>query len=438
MKYALIHATTYDFLDYKEDQYIIMEGSILEMGNMADFSEKDVHIIDCKNHLVLPSLVVGHSHIYSTFARGLSVPFQPHSFLELLEQLWWKVDRNLDHEMNYYSAIVSAVDYMKNGVTTVIDHHASGEIRGSLSALQSAFTQKAKLRAMYCFETSDRFDVDACIFENLDFKKLHDSSMSKGLFGLHASLTLSEETLIKIKKEIGNTPIHIHVAESEMDQEQCQLRYKERVIERLDRHGLLQKNSILSHCIFVNDHELDIIKERGCVIAFNISSNMNNGVGLPNYKRIKEKGIPIIIGNDGISSSITTEYLALYYAMHLQENSPTGFSLQDLQTIINDTYQYVNEMMDVKIGKIRVGYDSDILVLPYVAPTPLHKDNVLGHLFFGCFNSFKPNHVFCNGAHIVDDYSVNSELELEYEKARQVAKKCWTKIEKENRDELKN
>jgi cytosine/adenosine deaminase-related metal-dependent hydrolase len=438
MKYALINATTYDFLDYKENQYIIFEESILEIGNMGDFRKDNMQVIDCKNHLVLPSLVVGHTHIYSTFARGLSVEFHPQNFLELLDQLWWKIDRNLDNEMNYYSAIVSAVDYMKNGVTTMIDHHASGEIKGSLISLQNALSKKAKLRAMYCFETSDRFDIDACIHENLDFMNQFHSSLSKGLFGLHASLSLSEDTLRKVKKEIGDSPIHIHVAESEMDQENCQTLYHERVVERLDRHGLLQKNSILSHCIFVNDHELDIIKERGCVIAFNISSNMNNGVGLPNYQKIKTKGIPVIIGNDGISSSITTEYLALYYAMHLQENSPTGFSLQDLKAIIRQTYQYVNEMMHVKIGNIQVGYLSDLLILPYVAPTPLNKDNILGHLFFGCFNSFKPKHVFCNGEHLVNHYQVSSELEKEYEKAQQIAKKCWDKIEKENDNELKN
>ncbi|MBU1020760.1 MAG: amidohydrolase family protein, partial [Firmicutes bacterium] len=207
---------------------------------------------------------------------------------------------------------------------------------------------------------------------------------------------------------------------------------------RLDRHGLLQENSILSHCIYVSDHELDIIKERGCVIALNISSNLNNAVGLPNYHKMKAKGIPVIIGNDGISSSITTEYLSLYYAMHLQEKSPIGFSLVDLQNIINDTYQYVNKVMNIKIGKIQKGYQSDLLMLPYIAPTPLNEDNILGHLFFGCFNSFKPNHVFCNGKHVVNNYQVNKDLQNEYEKAQLIAKKCWENIQKENDNELKN
>lgn len=438
MTYALINATTYDFHHFAEEQYIIFEETILEIGPMDHFVNKDYHLIDCKDSLVLPSLVVGHTHIYSTFARGLSLPFNPHNFQELLEQLWWKIDRNLDNEMNYSSAIVSAVDYMKNGVTTVIDHHASGVIKGSLSSLQKAFSQKANLRGIYCFETSDRFDVEACIDENMTFSNQTNSGMSKGLFGMHASLSLSEETLVKIKKEIGEMPIHIHVAESEMDQDKCQELYQERVIERLDRHGLLHKNSILSHCIFVNDHELDIIKERECVIAFNISSNMNNGVGLPNYRIIKEKKIPVIIGNDGISSSITTEYLALYYTMHLQEKSPTGFGLEDLRTIINDTYQYVNQIMNIKIGKIQEAYHSDLLVLPYIAPTPLNEFNVLGHLFFGTFNSFKPRHVFCNGIQVVTDYNVGQELQMEYLKAQLSSKKCWEKIQKENDNELKN
>lgn len=433
MKYAFINAKIYDFNNFSEDQYCIFDETILEVGKMSDFKNDNYEVIDCTDHLVLPSLVVGHAHIYSTFARGMSVPFNATNFQEILDQLWWKMDRNLDNEMNYYSGIVSATDYLKNGVTTLIDHHASGvDIEGSLDMLKKAVTKDVGLRGMFCFETSDRFDVEACLKENLSFIEDNHSNVARGLFGLHASLSLSEETLSKISKVIKNYPIHIHVAESLMDQEDSLDKYNERVIERLDRHGLLNEDSIITHALFVSDKELDIIKKRKCVIALNVNSNMNNSVGLPEYKRFKEKGIPVIIGNDGISSSITSEYLTLYYTMHLKDESPLEFGLGDLLDIINNTYDYVNRNMGTKLGRVEVGFSGDLLTIPYIAPTALNEGNALGHLFFGMFNSFKPNNVFCRGVKLVDDYKVKDDVTKKYREAKKYADKLWENIQKED------
>jgi cytosine/adenosine deaminase-related metal-dependent hydrolase len=433
MKYAFINAKIYDFNTFSENQYVIFDKEILEIGHMSDFKNDNYEITDCTDHLVLPSLVVGHAHIYSTFARGMSVPFSATNFQEILDQLWWKMDRNLDNKMNYYSGIVSATDYMKNGVTTIIDHHASGvDIKESLETLKKAVTRDAGLRGIFCFETSDRFDVEECIDENITFIEDNDSKSSRGLFGLHASLSLSEKTLNKISKVIKNYPIHIHVAESKMDQEDSLKKYNERVIERLDRHGLLNEDSIITHALYVSDNELDILKKRKCVVALNVSSNMNNSVGLPNYKKFKEWGIPVIIGNDGISSSITTELLTLLYTMHLLDESPLGFGLGDIHEIINNTYDYVNRIMGTKLGRVEVGYHADLLTIPYVAPTTLNEGNALGHLFFGMFNSFKPDNVYCRGAKVVSNYKVKEELSKKYKEAKKYADKLWENIQKED------
>jgi len=157
-------------------------------------------IIDAKKNLVLPGFAVGHTHIYSTFARGLNLPFNPLNFKDILNQLWWKLDSKLGERENYYSALISGIEFIKNGVTTVIDHHASGlQIKGSLKTLKNALCDEIGLRGIFCFETSDRFNIDECIEENLDFLCTR-SEMHAGIFGLHASLSLSDDTLEKISK----------------------------------------------------------------------------------------------------------------------------------------------------------------------------------------------------------------------------------------------
>lgn len=427
--YALINVRLYDFNYYKEDAYILFDNKIQAIGDMNHFQDDGYDIIDGTNQLVLPSLVVAHTHIYSTFARGLSLQFNPSNFQEILDQLWWKLDAQLDQEEIYYSGLVSGVDYIKNGVTTLIDHHASGlEIKGSLNALKKAICDDVGMRGIFCFETSDRFDTDACIEENLNFAQTYHERNCVGLFGLHASMSLSDKTLEKVSEKSGEIPIHIHVAESQMDQEDCLAHYGERVVERLHRHQLLKENSILSHCIHISEKEADLIAKNGAYVVLNVTSNMNNGVGLPDYLLFNKKGIRCLIGNDGIASSITTEWLNLYYCMHHSKQSPTAFGFEPLIEIIKNNYDYVNQAMGIKIGKIEKGYDADLLMIPYIPPTPMDVDNAFGHIFFGLANCFKPKHVWCMGEQVVKDYQVSERLEEKYKEASEVATNLWQKI----------
>jgi len=427
---AIINARIYDFHQFIDKGFIIFDKQILKVGHMKDFVDENYQIIDAEDHLVMPGLINSHTHIYSTFARGMSVPFHPQNFQEILDQLWWKLDRNINNQTTYYSGIVSGVDHIKNGVTTMIDHHASGiDIKGSLEMLKRAVCDEVGLRGIFAFETSDRFDVDQTILENIEFAKNNKTSFTRGLFGLHASMSLSEDTLKKVKKNLGDLPVHIHVAESTMDERDAQLKYKEKIMKRLERHGLLNPDSIIAHGIYIDDEEMQIIKDHDCKIAVNFNSNMNNSVGLPPLKAFKKHGIGVIVGNDGISSSITTEYLSLYYATHLLDGNPNDFGLEDLRSMILEAYDYASRLLEVKLGKIESGYEADLLIVPYLPPTPIHQDNALGHLFFGLFNSFKPRCVFVGGKKIVDYYQVNEYLQNIYYQATHEAEKLWQRIQ---------
>jgi len=429
MKQAIINAQIYDFETYIPNGYVLFNQTIEQVGAMADFNDDNYQIIDAKGKLVMPGLVCGHTHIYSTFARGLSVPFNPKNFQDILDQMWWKLDRHLDQEAVYYSGLVAASSFAMHGVTSIIDHHASGkQIRGTLAKLKMAIDEVG-LRAAYAFETSDRFPLQEAIDENLEFIDTHSDGKTKGLFGLHASLSLSDHSLSKIKAVIGKRPIHIHVAESELDQQDSLAKYGRRVVKRLDDFGLINQGSILVHCVHVNDEELDIIKKRGAVIAVNITSNMNNAVGLPNILKCIEKGIPVIIGNDGIARSMSGEYLMLYFGMHHHYQSPTKFQLSHLLTLINATYDYAGHLFGVKLGKIRPGYAADLLLVDYTSATPISSDNGLAHLFFGLFDALMPQEVYINGTRIVAAGKLLSDSVIEKTKhAPTIANRVWNDI----------
>ena len=433
MKKAIINIKIYDFAKFSNDSFVIFDQAILHVGAMSDFVDEGFEIIDGRGALLMPGLVCAHTHIYSKFARGLALPFNPKNFQEILDQMWWKLDRHIDNETSYYSGIVAAADFLRDGVTTIIDHHASGqEISGSLASLKKAVCDEASMRALFAFEVSDRFNVDEAIEENISFIRNFKTPHAAGLFGLHASMSLSEDTLNQVSARLKGAPIHIHVAESEMDEEDAINKYGERVVERLDRHGLINEDSLLIHCVHVNDKELDIIKRRQAAIVVNVTSNMNNAVGLPNINKFREKEIPVMIGNDGLSSGIANEYINVLYSAHLLNKKPTAFDLGNLLEMINRGYEYVSRLLGVKLGRIEAGYEADLLLMPYVPPTALDESNVLGHLFYGLMHAFKPSDVFVAGNHLLKNYELaNKKLVLEYEKSQGVADRLWNRIKGE-------
>lgn len=416
--FALINIRIFDFQDYIEFGYIVFNEKIVEVGDMESFVDKGYEITDGTGHMVMPSLTVAHTHLYSTFARGMDVPFNPNSFQEILDQLWWKLDSHLNEEDIYYSGLTAAAEYAKNGVTSIIDHHASKYIRGSLEQLKKSF-EKIGIRGLFCFETSDRFTVEDCIDEN---------QQSGDMFGLHASMSLSDETLKKVKNKLGNKPIHIHAAESWFDQESTMSYHGERVVERLNRFGLLNKGSILAHCTHINENEADLIAKNGCYVALNVQSNMNNAVGLPDFKMLEAHGVQCLIGNDGMSTGITGEWLSLMLSMKHKYLSPTAFGLIDLLRIIDNNYNYINNALGIKTGRLKRDFDADLLMIQYNPPTPAYGCNMLGHIVFGLGSNFKPSDVWCRGRRIVKNYRNNPVIDIEIKKARESAGKLWKRI----------
>ena len=427
---ALINVRIYDYQNFIENGYVVFDSEIHSVGHMKDFVNNGYQVIDGKGQLLLPNFVCAHSHIYSIFARGLALPFNPKNFQEILDQMWWKLDKQIDNDISYYSGISAGSEFLLNGVTTIIDHHASGkDILGSLTSLKKALDNTLKLRSILCFETSDRYDVNSCIKENIGFANKYHNQYISGLFGMHASMSLSNETLQKISKKLKDLPIHIHVAESEMDEIDSLNKYQTTIIERLDKYHLINPNSLIVHGVFLSDKELEIIKSRNAYMVVNPSSNLNNAVGITDIKKFLDLNIPVIVGNDGLSSSMTTEYLNALYLTHLKKNSPTAINISHILKMINNAYSYVSSRLGVNIGKISKGYVSDFLLLPYTPFTKMDESNAFGHVFYGLFPNFKPVDVYVRGMRLVKSGElVSKKVKQELDKANKYSEELWERV----------
>ena len=196
-----------------EGEKIAERGRDLGGGDSADFS-------GC---LVLPGLVNAHTHLYSALARGMPWPAPPpRNFIEIREKVWWRLDRALDEDAVYHSAMAGAVEAALSGTTMLIDHHSSPSfIAGSLDTIRRA-VEAVGLRSVLGYETTDRNGTagrDAGLDENRRFLSAPPGPLTRGLVGAHASFTLSDDSLSRLAElaEATGSSLHVHVAEDRAD-----------------------------------------------------------------------------------------------------------------------------------------------------------------------------------------------------------------------------
>jgi putative selenium metabolism protein SsnA len=389
----------------------VENGAVVDLGNARDLEAKypAVERLDARGQLIMPGLICAHTHFYGAFARGMAIPgAPPRDFPEILRRLWWNLDKALDLDSVRASAQVCLVDAIKHGTTTLFDHHASpNAIDGSLDVIAQE-VELAGLRAVLCYEVSDRdgeAKAQAGIKENLRFMRAHKAHPTlRGTFGLHASLSLSDETLHKVARSLGDDEgVHIHVAEHEADEEDSIAQHGMRVIQRLNAFGLLRPQTILAHCVHIDAAERELIRENGCWVTHQPRSNMNNAVGAMGFDTMLEEGMQVCIGNDGFSNAMWEEWKAAYFLHKVTHRDPrraNGALVTQAGALHNAAL--TSAAFGFPVGALAVGARADIILVDYHPFTPLTSGNLPWHILFG----FEPSMVtttICEGNILMQD-----------------------------------
>lgn len=379
---------------YIESGAVAIEGTqIKKVGDLETLRKEfpDAEFIDAKGKIIMPAFINTHEHIYSAFGRGMSINgYNPKGFLDILDGMWWTIDRNLTLNDTYLSAMATYIDCIKNGVTTIFDHHASfGSIEGSLFEIEKA-AKETGVRSCLCYEISDRDGMDkarASVKENADFIRhalKDDTGMIAGMMGMHAQFTISDETMeLAAANKPDEVGYHIHVAEGIEDLHHCLKHYGKRIVDRLMDHDILGEKTLLGHCIYVNEHEMDLIKETNTMVVHNPESNMGNACGCPPTMHIVHKGIVTGLGTDGYTHDMTESYKVanVLHKHHLCDGNAAWTEVP--QMLFEGNVQIAERYFPQKLGVLKEGAAADVIVVDYIPPTPMHAGNVNSHVLFG-------------------------------------------------------
>ncbi|MEE8583505.1 MAG: putative aminohydrolase SsnA [Acidobacteriota bacterium] len=424
-------------------QAVAIQGNLIQrVGPEQDLQAQfaGYERLDGAGRLLMPGLTNVHMHFYGTFARGLALQGTPRSFVEILEQLWWRLDRSLDLEAVYYSALVSAITAVKNGCTSVIDHHASPQaVEGSLDRIEQALAMVG-MRGLLCYEVSDRDGKgvrDRGLEENARYIRHCRQRRSSdpnhpfdGMLGLHAAFTLDDDSLEQAAELCQSLQkgCHIHLLEDRADQDRCLQKYGAGALDRLHRFGLLGEGSIAAHGIHLDPAGMEVIASTGTIVTHQAQSNMNNAVGRADVFELLRRGVTVGIGTDGMTPDLRAEARTGYLLQkHHLGDCNAGWAEFEQMTLKNNPEIY-RRLTGQPVGRIEPGALADLILIDYYPPTPLTEGNIWGHFLYGIIDA-AVHTVVIGGKIVMQDKRLPHLDEAQIAAASRVcAEKVWQRF----------
>lgn len=391
----------------------------IEGGRIRD--QADGPALDLEGAWVMPGLVNAHHHLYSALATGMPLlPGPTTTFTQMLEQVWWRLDQAHDLDSVEVSALCGGLGALRSGVTTIVDHHASpSSIDGSLERIDAGLAVVGQRRIL-SYEVTDRHGREGARAG----LRAHEELLSRRgpergvLIGMHASFTLSDESIREcaaLARSAG-VGVHVHLAEARDDLQAGP------PLARFEALGALLPGSIFAHGVYLEPGDAARIDQAGAWLSHQPRSNMNNGVGRVEHWRLPDR---TVLGTDGIGSDMLTE---LQTAVFRSQEAPGGWGMARLLRTLTDGARLAGTQLGIPLGQLQPGAAADLVVLDPCPGPPLTADNLAAALVFR-LSSQQVRHVMIDGQWRLWDRQPTGLDPTELDRrAQQASKSLWARM----------
>jgi cytosine/adenosine deaminase-related metal-dependent hydrolase len=369
------------------------DGKIIAVGKSEEIKRKyhADHIVGGKKNMVIPGLIDAHSHVFQCLFRGLGddMPVE-----EWVEKSVFPLAKEMTKEDFYWASKLNALEMIKSGTTTFADSHYIHIDKESIDRVADG-TLESGLRAMVVRTTQNAFDPQEFL-EDIETAKRETRRVHKKYNGREGRITVVPEVLSPIEadkeflvemnhlaNELRNG-FHMHVAETLEEYKMIKSKTGMGEIEYLEKLGILDKNLLMAHVIWVSSKEITLIKRANAKVAHNPVSNQYIADGVADIPLMHSLGITVGIGCDGASSNNNQDMIeamklcALLHKTHtLNASVITAEEVFEMATIEGARAL----RMDNIVGSIEIGKRADLtvidLVKPHLTPCPRPLSNLV-------------------------------------------------------------
>lgn len=386
----------------RENIYI-KDDEIYKIGNLDEF--KADKIIDGENFITMPGFVNAHTHVAMTLFRN----YGPETdLMTWLENYIWPLEEKLENKYVYYASKLALIEMIKSGTTTFADMY-----------FFSDETAKATLELGMRAQISRGLAIPdvgySKIKENLSLAKKYENNnlIDIGL-GPHAIYTVDIDYLKKISEYADEyeLPIHIHLSETKLENEDCYKKYKMSPTEVFEKAGIFKNKTIAAHGIYLSDNDLDIIKANNVSIIHNPNSNLKLSSGFLDVSRLLDKGINVCIGTDSASSNNKLSMLREIESTMLVSKLFSTRPISSFEVLKMATLNGAKALGIDKVGIIKEGMKADLIMIDINNINHSPKNNLLSSICFSTYESDIKN-VIVNGNILYENGKLIGILEEE-------------------------
>lgn len=411
----------------------IIKSSILIENNKItrisdDLCDDDAHeVIDAENKIVMPGLINTHTHLSMSLFRGLAD--------DLLLDDWlnnhiWPMEANLNRDYCYSGALLSCLEMIKSGTTTLNDMYFFME--DVAKAIDKSGLRANIAHGMIDFNDEQKRSNE--FKESLKLIKSYNNSANgriKVSFGPHSPYTCSEELLIEVRKKATQlkVPIHIHVSETEKEVLDIIEERKKRPFNYLNDIGFLDNDVLVAHAVWLNEDEMNIIKSRGVKVAHNPISNMKLASGIAPINSLVEKGVCVSIGTDSSASNNNLDmFEEMKFATLVQKVATLDPRVISAKETVKMATENGAESLGIKnLGKLEVGCLADIIIVDTNKAHLNPVRNPYSHIVYSA-NGSDVNTTICNGKILMKNRKIEAFNEKEcIELANEASKELISK-----------
>jgi len=399
----------FDTLKCVRKDILIKDDTIEQIADNIETPERATTVIDANGKMALPAFVDAHTHLDQTFLKGY---LDDYPITEWLVRMFTLSDL-MDEETHYYSVLLACMSSLRFGTTTVNDmmSYENADVvaqavidSGIRAVLGVGHTDIAEN------EMTPVLSIDQCVRESQNiYERFHNKHggqlrTSVAPAGLPACTKELVQTLKKFSSE-RNLVYHTHLAEGEYETKGVLKRTGWWEGETLYQYGVLDKNTLLAHSIWLEDHELELIRKSGANPVHCPNTNLKISDGIPKIQQMLDLGINVCLGCDGEASSSTRDMIReARIGAYLQKGvtlNPKALNLSQSYKMM--TINGARALGFENLGKLEVGYKADITLVDLTGDVSVTNQNTrLSNLLYaGCGHNVHT--VFANGELIISN-----------------------------------
>ena len=372
----------------------------------------DAEVIELDGKYVLPGFVNTHVHTSQQISRGVGDDVD---FKTWLHERMWPFESNMTEEDSYISTLMCCLELIKSGVTSFAEpggQFVSGMCR---AVAEAGIRGKLAKSVMDCGDGLPEIwhkTADEELETQLeDFKKFHNTADGRVQiwFGLRTIFNNTDDVIVRTKAlaDKYGVGVHMHVAEAKSEIEYTKEIYGEPTVTHLNRLGVLDKNLLAVHTVWLTNEEVALFKEHDVKVSHNPASAMRV-LGFAKIPRMLNEGICVSIGTDGASSS---NRMDMVDEMWLTSLIHKGWRLDSTVVPSQDilkmaTINGARALLDDKIyGSIEVGKKADLIIINPFGPSMMPVNDKIAALVTAMHSSNIESSM-CDGRWIMRDRKV--------------------------------